>query len=216
MVSTHLHSAQAFRQSKDLQAAQELVCFFTSTANTEAEHTAESFLLRLGELVLRVALEAGPQHFRHLGMLRQESGDGNCVFLVCLERNPPRQYTVVGISSCPNSSFTYPHTEVKCFQTTVGKPAVEGARDATNGILKELETSEQSLAVRDSDTHDHIRVSSQVFGDRVDDNVSSEFERLLVVRAHERVVHDKDDLGIDRLGNLDGLGDINETQSWVG
>lgn len=105
---------------------------------------------------------------------------------------------------------------MKGLETAVGKPAVEGAGDASDRILQELEASEEGFAVGDGNTHDNVRVTTQVLGNRVNDDIGTELERLLVERAHEGVVDDENDFRVDLFGNPGHGLDVHKPQRGVG
>ena len=97
--------------------------------------------------------------------------------------------------------------EVEGLETAVGEPAVEGAGDGTDGVLEVGERVVDGGGVVGDDTHEDIlelvrkavrwggrwgsayRVTVDVLGDRVEDNIGTVVERGLDVGGEEGVIH---------------------------
>lgn len=100
-------------------------------------------------------------------------------------------------------------------ESAVRQPTIKGTGNPSNRVLQKLEPSKDGFVARDRHAHDDIRVTTEVLCDRVDDDIGTQLERLLVVGAHESVVDHKDDVRVDLLGDpCRGL-DVDQTQRRV-
>lgn len=72
------------------------------------------------------------------------------------------------------------------------------------------------IVVSDNCSHDDIGVSVDVFGDGVDDDVSSKRDGSLEVWRHKGVVDDYQDLRVGLLGGLDDCSDVDDFEERVG
>jgi len=185
-----LDTSEGLGQGEELDAAQELVGSLQISLDTEGDHTAKALLLALGKGMLGVRGQTGVDDVLDTGRSLKSLGNG------------------LGRGS------VLAHTEVKGLETTVGEEAVKGRGNSSDRVLQEGELGEDLLIRGDSNTHDNIRVSVNVLGDRVDNDISAERERVLEVGAHEGVVDDQ--LGVVLVGNVSNGLDINEAQRGVG
>ncbi len=81
------------------------------------------------------------------------------------------------------------HTDRKGFYPSQNQETVHRSRDCTNGILEKGNLISERWIIHDHCATDHIRVSSEVLGCRVQYDVGAHFQRLLEVRGCEGVVH---------------------------
>lgn len=87
--------------------------------------------------------------------------------------------------------------------------------DGGSTILEELELLVELGVAGDGDSHDNVRVSVEVLGDGVDDDVGAEGERVLEVGGEEGVVDDEDGARVPLDNGGEGL-DVDEAEGWVG
>ena len=69
------------------------------------------------------------------------------------------------------------------------KPAIERARDRTNGVLKEGQAFIEFRRVEGSGAHYNIRMAVDVFRDRMYDYISTMVERILNIWGEKGIVH---------------------------
>lgn len=163
-----LNTTKGLSEGDDLELAEHLVDVLKGALHAEGEHTTEALLLATGQVVLGVGRQTGVDHLIHLGVGLKELGDLERVLLVAL------------------------HAHLEGHQTTTGEVAVERGRNSTERVLHEGELIVDGVTVGDSHAHDNIGVTVDILGHRVHDNVRTEAEGVLEVRAHEGVVHDKE------------------------
>jgi hypothetical protein len=81
-------------------------------------------------------------------------------------------------------------------------------------VLQEAELLVQRGIAREQRAADHVAVTIQVLGHRMEHHVGAQFERPLEPRRHERVVHHHRDA--TRLGDRHHGGDVGELHERVG
>jgi len=72
----------------------------------------------------------------------------------------------------------------------VGEPAVEGGGDCTNGVLEEEEAGVYCVIVEGGDAHYYVRMTVDIFSNRMHDDIRSMLQRRLHIRRHEGIIHD--------------------------
>jgi hypothetical protein len=75
------------------------------------------------------------------------------------------------------------HTHMQSLHTTQRQIRVHGTGDGADAILQEAKLVVDLIAVGSHNTHDHIAVPVDVFGDTVHHNVRAEAERGLQIQA---------------------------------
>lgn len=189
-LAQRLDTSERLGKGEELDVTQESVGSGQVTLDAERDHTTETLLLGLGQLVLGVRGQARVDDILDTGGGLEDLGNGQGALGVLL------------------------HAQVQGLQTTVGQEAVKGRRNGTDRVLEEGELGVDLLVGGDGNTHDDIRVSVDVLGDRVDNNVGTELERVLEEGRHEGVVDNE--LGVVLVGNLGNGLDVNETEGGVG
>jgi len=104
-------------------------------------------------------------------------------------------------------------TQVQGLEAAVGEPAVEGRGDGADGVLQEGEARVHGVRVECGNAHDDVRVSVDVLGHGVHDDVGAVAEWVLHVGAEEGVIDDDHDAVLVRLV-CDGA-DVDEAEGWV-
>jgi hypothetical protein len=137
-----------------------------AAVDAEGDHPAVAAHLLAGQRVAGVVDQAWVGDASHLRMVGQELRD-------------PHRVVVVPI---------HPHAEG--LQAAQGEPGVERAGDGADGVLEERELLCGGRIGADR-APDHVGVSADVLGRRVDHEVGAELERLLEVGRGEGVVGDQ-------------------------
>ena len=129
--------------------------------------------------------QAGVEDLRHPRVLVQVAGDGMGVLAVLA------------------------HPDGKGLQPAQHQPAVERPRHRAERLLQEEQALGDGRVVRSREAADQVRVTAEVLGRRVDDDVGAELERLLQVRRGEGVVdHDHRAGCVRRLGHGPDVDDV--------
>src|SRR5713101_7953202 len=84
------------------------------------------------------------------------------------------------------------HPNSKRLDAAQNEPAVQRAGNRAEGLLQEQQSLRDRRIARRGEAADDVRVSTEVLGRRVDDDVGAELERSLQVRRRKGVVHDED------------------------
>src|SRR5690606_5953720 len=137
-------------------------------AQAKGEHGATA--LRLAEMVflLGKTIETRIIHLFHQGMLIEPLSDPLGVFL------------------CTTDAY------IQRFHPSDQKPAIERRRHTPHRILCETNTRRQSRVRCHYQTHDEITVSAQIFRRTMNNDVSTQRERVLEPRSHKGIVYDND------------------------
>jgi hypothetical protein len=103
---------------------------------------------------------------------------------------------------------------VESSETSESHVAIKGGRDSTQSILHKSELFIELIGFGDHNTHHHIGVTTNVLGDRVNHEVSSEIKRVLAIRRHESVVYDQKNVSF--VSDLSQSSDVSEFECGVG
>ena len=107
------------------------------------------------------------------------------------------------------------HAHGQRLQPAQGQETVEGAADASHGILQETQSLlEFPVVADDRKAADHVRVAVDVLGDRMDDDVEAHAQRPLAVGRGERVVDHRQEAPPP--GQRGDGRQIDQFQQWVG
>ena len=170
--------AEGDRHRAQVAGLQHLFARCDAALELERQHAAETPHLPAGGLVTREGLQPGVVDLSHFRMVLQELRYGQGVFVVAkhaqLERLHPAQ-DLIGFHG-----------------------ADRRACHVQQGVFADL-LDEVRLA--DHRTGDHVAVAVDVFRHGVDDHVSAERQRVLVVRGREGVVADDPDLFVRAVGD---------------
>ena len=109
-------------------------------------------------------------------------------------------------------------SEVESLDSSEGQVGVERRGDRTRGVLEEPEALERLLSSLSNDerSHDDIRVTVDVLGDGVEDNVGSLSDGVGEEGREEGVVDEHQRLGRVRGGNSDKCGNRDDSKGRVG
>ncbi len=105
------------------------------------------------------------------------------------------------------------HPQRQRLDSAQHEPAVERPGNGPERLLQERQALGDGRIVGGDEAADDIGVPAEVFRRRVDDDVGAELERLLQVRARERVVHDEHRAG--GVCRLSGSADVDDVQERV-
>jgi hypothetical protein len=103
------------------------------------------------------------------------------------------------------------HTDLESLGATEGDPGVEGAETSSHGLKVEEEFVVEFAAVQHDGSGDHIRVTTNVLGNRVRDHVGTEVEGVSVDGGREGVVNAEEDTC-----SLKGVGDLSYVKALKG
>ena len=109
------------------------------------------------------------------------------------------------------------HAQRQRLEAAQREKAVERADDAADGVLQIGQAFRQRRMARlAADNHrpaDHVRMSVQILGRRVHDDVEAELERSLDPRAGKRIVGDRDQIAL--AGDLRDRGQIDQLEQGI-
>ena len=105
-------------------------------------------------------------------------------------------------------------TQMQGLQTAVSEPAVKGRGNGTDGVLQESKALVQILGVECGNAHQHIRVTVDILGHGVHDQIGAVVQRVLNIRTHKGIVDD--DQNAMAVGDLCDSLDIDQAEGWVG
>ena len=160
-----------------------------ASLDEEGDHTTESSHLLLCDVVLWVALQSWIYNSLDLGVAFKEFRDDLS--------------TLAG-------SF---HSDLQGLETSESQIAVEGTWGSSDGLGSEEELVSVALVVGDEASHDDIRVTTDVLGDRVNTDISTEEKRALQVWRWEGVINSSDDSLA--LGKSADSFDVADLEGWV-
>ena len=183
-----LDAAEALGECPHLRAPDEVDGLLLGL-DEERDHAAEVAHLPGGELVARVAREAGVEDALDPRVRLEELDHGMRVLAVAL----------------------HPHGEG--LHPAQHEPRVERPRDRAERLLQEAEALRDRRVVRAREAADDVRVAAEVLRRRVEDDVGAERERLLEIRRGEGVVDDEDRAG--RVGGVRDRADVDEVEQRV-
>lgn len=187
-----LNTSQALGQREDLGILTEEVGRSLAALDAEAEHTTTHAIpvLLNGDFSVRVGVKTGIVDGNNMrGRFEGLSHDGG----------------VLG---------SLARTQVQGLQTAVGEPAVKGRGNGTDGVLQESKALVQVLGVECGNTHQHIRVTVDILGHGVHDQIGAVVQRVLDIGTHKCIIdHDQNAMAVGDL--RDGL-DIHQAEGWVG
>ena len=106
------------------------------------------------------------------------------------------------------------HTNSEGLQASEREEAVHRSGHGAYGVLEKRDIGDPVLVTGGHESTDHVGVTSDVFGRRVDDQVGAEGQWLLQVWRSERVVDDK--FGPVFMGNGCKRLDIEDGQQGIG
>lgn len=164
VIAEGFNATEGLSESENREIFHELARFANATLESERDDTAVVEHLFLGELVLGVRGETRIGDLLDARMLFEEFSD---------------ELTVLAVAF---------HANVEGLGTSYGEEGVESRRDSTDRILQKSNLLQKLRAATDSDTHDDVTVTVEVFGDGVDDHISAEFEGKLAIGGHKSVV----------------------------
>ena len=187
-----LDTSERLSEGEELGLLAETLSAGSSSLNAEREHTATHAVavLLLSNGVLWVRLETWVVDGDDVWGLFESVGNGGSVG--------------GGLASA----------KVEGLKTTVSQPGVERRWDSTNGVLEEGKALLHGIGVEGGNTHDNIRVTVDVLGDGVDDNVGTVVKWVLDVWGEEGVVDNNHDAVL--VGLVGDSADIDQAESWVG
>lgn len=186
-----LDAAERLSECEDFSQLAEALGSGVTTLDAEGEHTAAHALavLLAGDVSVRVRVEAGVVDRNDMGRGLESSGYGCSI------------------------TRSLAGTEVQGLEATVSKPGVEGGGDGSDSILEEGETLVDLVRVERGNTHHDVRVTVDVLGHTVDDDVGAKVERILDVGRKEGVVNNDEDPVAMSSG--DDCTDVDKAQGWV-
>lgn len=184
------YTTKRLGQSNQLEVAEDLVHVVKVALDAEGNHATETPLLALGKFVLRMGWQTRVDNFVNLLVLLQELGNSQSIFLVAL------------------------HANIQSHKTTAGEVAVKCGWNSTHSILDEAKLLNKLLVAGNCNTHYNIRVTVDVLGDRVDNEISTKAQWVLEVWAHKSVVDNQ--LGAMCVCLLSNSLDVDNTESGVG
>lgn len=129
-LAQRLDTSKGLGKGEELDVAQESVGGGEVALDAERDHTTETLLLALGQLVLGVRRQTGVDDVLDTGRGLEDLGNGQGAFGVLL------------------------HAQMEGLQTTVGQEAVKGRRNSTDRVLEESELGVDLLVGSDGNTHD--------------------------------------------------------------
>ena len=135
--------------------------------HAEADHAPEAAHLPPGHGVARIALEARVEDLGDGRRRREQRRDALRVVAVAL------------------------HAHRERLQAAQREEAVERRRNPAERVLEEAQPLAHRAIARADEAADDVGVAADVLGRRVHDDVGAQLERLLQVRARERVVDDQ-------------------------
>ena len=107
------------------------------------------------------------------------------------------------------------HSHRQSFRSTQGQETIERTGNSPHRILDEGQLFVQGIIGSDECSTDHIRVSSQILGHRVDDDVRPQCQRLLQVRSGKGVVdHQQHAFLPADFRNRSNVGDSQQRIGW--
>jgi hypothetical protein len=101
-----------------------------------------------------------------------------------------------------------PHAHAQCFDPPQDKPAIKGTRHCTGCILEKGQTLLQFFFLDDDSPSDNIRVSTEVLGGRVYNQVRTQSQGRLPIRGRKGVVDSQE--GIAGVGQIGYGSDIDQ------
>src|SRR5437763_11270668 len=156
MLGKTLDAAQAFRAYEHAQPLEETARLVETAVQHERHHAAESVHLPACEGMLGVLGESGVMDAPNLRVSRQALCDGRRVLAVTR------------------------HAQMQRLETAQREKAVEWRKDRADSVLQKAQALGELVICADGDyAADHVRVSVQIFRDRVEHDVEAKFQRPL-------------------------------------
>ncbi|MNP21399.1 hypothetical protein D3C76_1140140 [compost metagenome] len=106
------------------------------------------------------------------------------------------------------------HPGAQRFHAAHQQPRILRAEDGAQTVLHVFQLTGQFLCPRDCQTGQHIAMPAEEFGRAVQDDIRPQLDRPLVIRRHERVVHDAEQSLLLRPGG--DFRDIGNLQRRIG
>ena len=144
----------------------------------------------LNDRILRVALKTRVDALCNLGVSFECLGDSHGI---CHSRS---------------------NTHFKSLAGAHGQPGVEGVKSSTHGLQDKVQLVVEFLVIEADAATDQIRVSSNVLGYGVSDDIGAEEKWVLVDWGHEGVVNDTENTLL--LADLRDSLYIEDLKGWVG
>ena len=107
-----------------------------------------------------------------------------------------------------------PHAYHKGLDTAKHQPAVEGLSAGTKSIDDKLQTCIEIFAVGEHRPANHIGMTVEILGGRMNDNIGSKLKRLLTVRRKKGVIHNGQEA--PGLGKQSNRSNIDQIQQRIG
>jgi len=182
VLSEGLNTSEGLSEGNDLETLEESLSGLDISLDVEGEHTSETSGLLLGDVVLGVALEAGVDDLINLGVGLEELGNSHGVGAGSLD------------------------TDFEGLGSSEGDPGVEGGEASSHGLQDEEESVVKVLVVHNHASGNNVGVTTDVLGDGVGDDISTEVEGVLVDGGEEGVVDNEEDAssleGVSNLSNV--------------
>lgn len=190
VLGKRLDATKGFSESKDLKGLEEVASLLETTFEVEGDHTTGALRLLLVDFVTRVALEAGVHTFQYFLVALKELGDGQGVRLSAFDSD------LEGLGASDND------------------PGIESGETCSHSLHDEVKSVVKHLVVEHEGSSNHIRMATNVLGERVGYNIGTEEEGVLVNRGSEGVVNNEEDTGTFK--GVSDLADIEDFQGRVG
>lgn len=162
-----LDTAEAFRELNQPHLVQNRFRLLLRR-HVERDHGAEPARLLFLDGETGMLGKAGVNHLRH-GRLRLE---------------PPDDFRGI--------LLRFFHADCERLDSAERQPRVERGKARARRLYEEAEFFLNVRAVRHDEARERVVVPREEFRPRVDDDIGAEGKRVLEIRRHERVVHDKE------------------------
>ena len=183
-------SAEAFGERAELDLIEEATRG-VERSEIEGEHGAGAALLLAREFVVRVRRETRVVDLFHLWMRVEMARDGDAVGVVLQ------------------------HADGERLDSARNEEAIHRRESGARGALDEINFLGVFGAREDDRAAGGVAVTVEIFRHRVDDDVSSKFNRPLEIRAEEGVVDDERDVAAVDC-NLGHRGDVGDAHGGIG
>ena len=177
VLGERLDTSKTLSQSENLKVSEESIGVLNTALHVERDHGTGSAGLLTGNSVLGMALKTGVGNALNLRVGLEALGDSHSVA----------------------HSFSDAHFEG--LAGAHGQPRVEGIKASAHSLKYEVDFVVELAGVHHHGSGNKVGVATDVLGDGVSDDISTEKERVLVDGGHESVVNNEQStVGLAALG----------------
>ena len=161
-----LHRTQRHSKTEQVQVV-EHVSRINARHDLEAQHATGPLETFGSQTLVACAGQTRVMHRLNQRMHQQVAGDGIGILLLTI------------------------HAKGQRLNAAAHRVALSRSQHTTQTVLREVHAARQILTGNDHQTGVHIRMTGQILGGGVNHHIRTQRKRLLQVRGHERVVHNR-------------------------